>query len=91
MILQRFRNIALALCMVAPAAFGAADAPSADEALLNAYDAYNAGDPIALARYAPALKGSLLEPYAEYWALERQLEDAPAADVQACMRAQAGA
>ena len=90
MILQRFRNIALALCMVAPAAFGAADAPSADEALLKAYDAYNAGDPIALARYAPALEGSLLEPYAGYWALELRLEDAPAADVHAFLREHAG-
>ena len=90
MILRRFRNIALALCVVAPAAFGAVDAPSADEALLKAYDAYNAGDPIALARYAPALKGSLLEPYGEYWALELQLEDAPAADVRAFVRDQAG-
>ena len=89
MILRRFRNIALALCVVAPTAFGAADS-AADEALLKAYDAYNAGDPIALARYVPALKGSLLEPYGEYWTLELQLEDAPAADVRAFLREQAG-
>jgi len=87
MILQRFRNIALALCMVAPAAFGAA---SADEALLKAYDAFNAGDPIALARYAPAFEGSVLEPYAEYWALELQLEDESEADVRTFLLKHAG-
>ena len=87
MILQRFRNIALALCVVAPAAFGAT---SADEALLKAYDAFNAGDAIALARYAPALEGGVLEPYGEYWALELRLEDAPDADVHAFLAKHAG-
>ena len=87
MILQRFRNIALALCMVAPAASGAT---SADEALLKAYDAFNAGDPMALARYAPALEGSVLEPYGEYWALELRLEDDSDADVRAFLLKHAG-
>ena len=82
MILQRFRNIALALCMVAPAAFGATNA---DQALLKAYGAFNAGDAIALARYAPALEGSVLEPYGEYWALELRLEEAPDSDVRAVL------
>ena len=87
MILQRFRNIALALCMVAPAAFGATNA---DQALLKAYGAFNAGDAIALARYAPALEGSVLEPYGEYWALELRLEEAPDADVRAFLAKYAG-
>ncbi len=87
MILQRFRNIALALCIVAPAAFGAT---SADEALLKAYAAFNAGDAIALARYAPALEGGVLEPYGEYWTLELRLEDAPDGDVQAFLAKHAG-
>jgi soluble lytic murein transglycosylase len=87
MILQRFRNIALALCMVAPGAFGAT---SADEALLKAYEAFNAGDPLALARYAPALAGSALEPYAEYWALELRLEDDSDAEVRAFLIKHAG-
>jgi peptidoglycan lytic transglycosylase len=87
MILQRFRNIALALCVVAPAAYGAA---SADEALLKAYDAYNAGDPIALARYAPELQGSVLEPYVEYWRLELGLEDGPDAEVRGFLVRHAG-
>ena len=87
MILQRLRNIALALCMVAPAASGAT---SADEALLKAYDAFNAGDPMALARYAPALEGSVLEPYGEYWALELRLEDDSDADVRAFLLKHAG-
>lgn len=87
MILQRFRNIALALCIVAPTAFGAT---SADEALLKSYDAFNAGDAIALARYAPALKDSVLEAYGEYWALELRLEDAPDADVRAFLHKHAG-
>ncbi|MGH8746409.1 MAG: transglycosylase SLT domain-containing protein [Burkholderiales bacterium] len=87
MILQRFRNIALALCIVAPPAAGAS---SADEALLKSYDAFNAGDAMALARYAPALKGSVLEPYGEYWALELRLEDATDADVHAFLAKYAG-
>jgi len=87
MILQRFRNIALALCMVAPAASGAT---SADEALLKAYEAFNAGDPMTLARYAPALAGSVLEPYGEYWALELRLEDDSDADVRAFLIKHAG-
>ncbi|MGH8737721.1 MAG: transglycosylase SLT domain-containing protein [Burkholderiales bacterium] len=87
MILQRFRNIALALCMVAPAAAGAS---GADEALLKSYEAFNAGDAMALARYAPALKGSVLEPYGEYWALELRLEDATDADVHAFLARHAG-
>ncbi|MGA8004826.1 MAG: lytic transglycosylase domain-containing protein, partial [Burkholderiales bacterium] len=73
--------------MVAPAALGATPA---DEALLKSYDAFNAGDAMALARYAPALKGSVLEPYAEYWALELRLEDAPDADVRAFLVKHAG-
>jgi soluble lytic murein transglycosylase len=87
MILRRLRNIALALSMVAPAAFGAT---ATDEALLKSYDAFNAGDAIALARYTPALKGSVLEPYGEYWALELRLEDAPDADVRAFLTKYAG-
>ena len=89
MILRRFRNIALALCVFAPTAFGAADSP-ADDALLKAYDAYNAGDPIALARYAPALKGNPLEPYVKFWALELRLDDADEAEVQTFLHDQSG-
>ncbi|HUJ87811.1 MAG TPA: transglycosylase SLT domain-containing protein [Burkholderiales bacterium] len=73
--------------MVAPAAFGAT---TADEALLKAYQAFNAGDAISLARYAPALEGSVLEPYGEYWALELRLEDAPDAEVRAFLVKHAG-
>jgi peptidoglycan lytic transglycosylase len=87
MILRRFRNIALTLCTVAPAALGATPA---DEALLKSYDAFNAGDAMALARYAPALKGSVLEPYGEYWALELRLADAPDTDVRAFLVSHAG-
>src|SRR5579859_5653882 len=90
MILQRFRNIALALCMVAPGAFGAEQSSSADAALLAAYDAYNAGDPIKLARLAPALEGSVLAAYPEYWGLELRLDDVPDAEVRAFLAAHAG-
>lgn len=84
MILQHFRNVTLVLCLLAPMAQAAARGSSVDDAVLAAYDAYHAGDPMKLARAAQALpKDYVLEPYVAYWTLSLRLEDASEADVQA--------
>ncbi|HXZ92972.1 MAG TPA: transglycosylase SLT domain-containing protein [Burkholderiales bacterium] len=84
MILKHFRNVTLVLCLLAPMAQAAARGSSVDEAVLTAYDAYHAGDPMKLARAAQALpKDYALAPYVAYWTLSLRLEDASDADVQA--------
>src|SRR5512135_2520473 len=84
MILQYFRNVTLVLCLLAPMAQAAARGSSVDDAVLAAYDAYHAGDPMKLARAAQALpKDYVLEPYVAYWTLSLRLEDGSDADVQA--------
>ena len=91
MILQRFRNLTLALCLLAPGAHVAsARTQNPDEALLAAYDAFNAGDPMKLARAATVLKGNVLEPYVDYWALALRLEDASDAEVHAFLEKYSG-
>jgi soluble lytic murein transglycosylase len=91
MILKHFRNLAMALCLLAPGVHAASRAPDTDAALLIAYDAFNAGDPMKLARVAPLLKGNVLEPYVDYWALSLRLEDAGNAEVRAFLEKNAGA
>jgi len=88
MILQRFLTIALVLWGVAAAA--APKPPSGDEALLKAYDAFRAGDPIRLARHAAALEGHVLEPYVEYWQLVLRLDEVAAQDARAYLQRHAG-
>jgi soluble lytic murein transglycosylase len=78
MILKQFRNVLLALLIVAPAALAAND-----EALLGAYDAYRSADPIKLARFAKKLDGHPLEPWVDYWRVALRLEDTPADEVRA--------
>lgn len=84
MILKLFRNTGWTLCVVLSATSAPALAlPSADDAILGAYDAYRAGDPLKLARYSKRLEGDLLEPWTDYWRLAVRLEDASGSDVQA--------
>jgi soluble lytic murein transglycosylase len=79
MIFKVFRNLATLLAVISvPAVAG----NSADEAVLGAYDAYRAGDPIKLARHAKTLDGHLLAPWLDYWPLSMRLEDAPIAEVR---------
>jgi soluble lytic murein transglycosylase len=81
MISKVFRNLLAALCCIA--AQGVAGAKnSTDEALLGAYDAYRAGDPIKFARHAKRLEGHLLEPWLDYWRLSMRLEDTPNREVR---------
>jgi len=79
MVLTFFRNVAFALSLLALPALGA---NGADEAVLGAFDAYRAGDPIKLAKHAKKLEGHLLAPWVDYWRLSLRLEDAPRAEVR---------
>src|ERR1044071_7545996 len=74
-----FRKLALALSLIALPALAA---NGADEAVLGAFDAYRAGDPIKLARHTKKLEGHLLTPWVDYWRLSLRLEDAPRAEVR---------
>jgi soluble lytic murein transglycosylase len=79
MILKGIRNLAAALAIVSLPALAA---DGSDDALLGAFDAYRAGDPIKLARHAKKLDGHLLTPWIDYWRLSLRLEDAPRAEVR---------
>src|SRR5688572_2077556 len=81
MIFKVFRNLLAALCCVAAQTAALAKDP-ADEALLGAYDAYRAGDPMKFARHAKKLEGRLLEPWLVYWRMSMRLEDAPNREVR---------
>ena len=84
MIFRRFLTIALACAAFAPAAH------AQDDAVLGAYAAFSAGDPDKLARYASALQGHTLEPWADYWRLRLRIEDARADDVRKFLSRHAG-
>lgn len=78
MILKLFRSLWAIAALTASAGALAAS----DEAVLGAYDAYTAGDPLRFARYAKDLEGeALLAPWIAYWGLSMRLEDASAAEV----------
>src|SRR5258708_23517523 len=88
MILKRFCSISVVFSVVLFAA--PARAAPADGAVLGAYDAYRAGDPMKLARQAKKLDGHLLTPWVDYWRLALTLEDASSKDVEAFFAAQGG-
>jgi len=89
MIFRRFRTIAVLLAWTG-ASLAAPKAPSADEALLRAYDAFRAGDAVKLQKYSSQVDNHLLAPYLQYWRLKLQLEDAAEADVNAFLQREAG-
>jgi soluble lytic murein transglycosylase len=90
MIFRRFLTIA-ALAAWSVAGIAAPKVPAADEALLKAYEAFRAGDPIKLQRFSGQVgSGHVLAPYLEYWRLKLRLEDAPVADVQGFLEREAG-
>jgi len=81
MIFKLFRNLLPALlCVAAQGVAGAKD--TADDALLGAYDAYRAGDPIKFQRHARNLDSHVLTPWIDYWRLSMRLEDAPNKEVR---------
>jgi soluble lytic murein transglycosylase len=79
MILKVFRSLLCASAVLG----GQALAQANDEALLGAYDAYRAGDPLKFARFAKKLDGHLLDPWVDYWRIAMRLEDTPNAEVLA--------
>ena len=79
MILKGLRNLALGLALVCAPALAA---NGTDEAVLAAFDAYRAGDPIKLAKHTKKLEGHLLTPWLDYWRLSLRLDDAPRAEVR---------
>jgi soluble lytic murein transglycosylase len=81
MIFKVFRKLlAVALCAAAHGALAAKN--PADDALLGAYDAYRAGDPIKFARHAKKLDSHVLAPWLEYWRLSMRLDDTPNKEVR---------
>src|ERR687895_372668 len=80
MIFKVFRNLVAAIVCVAAQTAVAKDSP--DEALLGAYDAYRAGDPIKFAKHAKKLDGHLLQPWLDYWRLSMRLEDSSNREVR---------
>ena len=82
MILNGLRNLLAGLVLLALGVLPAAAASGADEAVLGAFDAYRAGDPIKLAKHAKKLEGHLLAPWLEYWRVSLRLEDASRAEVR---------
>jgi soluble lytic murein transglycosylase len=86
---NRSLGLFAALCSVAAYA-APAEKGGADRALLSAYDAFRAGDAMRLAKHAPALRGHVLEPYADYWRLRMQLEDAQESEVREFLARHAG-
>ena len=78
MILKRFRLVCAAACLLGGAAALAAE----DQAVIGAFDAYNAGDALRFARYAKDVEGHPLAPWLAYWGLSMRLEDATLAEVR---------
>jgi soluble lytic murein transglycosylase len=70
-------------------ALGAAQATAsgADDAVVGAFDAYRAGDPMRFSRHAAKLERHVLSPWIEYWTLSLRLEDAQAPEVRAFLSA----
>src|SRR6266705_3363103 len=80
MIFKEILGASVALWLAAAPAFAG---NSSDDALLGAFDAYRAGDPIKFAKHAQKLSHHVLEPWLEYWRLSLRLEDMPATEVRA--------
>jgi len=76
----------LALCVAAATVLGATAAHgqgrlTPDQQYFAAREAYAKGNAAALATHARALKGHILEPYAEFWQLRLRLEQAAPGEV----------
>ena len=81
MIFKHFRYLSavLALSLIAANAFAA---NRNDDAVLGAFDAYRAGDPMKLSRHAKKVDDHVLAPWVEYWRLSLRLDDAQASEVR---------
>jgi len=85
MIYRRFLTIALGWVLLA-----AGSVRANDDAVLGAYEAYRAGDPDKLARYAAALQGHALEPWVEYWGFSLRIDEAKPREVRSFLQRHAG-
>ena len=86
MISKHFCTIAFAALLVSGTAFAAAprsNGTSPDDLIVSAQAAFRAGDALKLARFASALEGNVLQPYAEYWQLKLRLDEMPSTEVRA--------
>jgi soluble lytic murein transglycosylase len=79
--------IGLASVLAAPMA--GAQSPT-DDVLLQMQQAYRRGDTTRLTSLLPQAQGSLLEPWAAYWALSARLETATPTEISAFLRRYAG-
>ncbi|HVL36166.1 MAG TPA: transglycosylase SLT domain-containing protein [Burkholderiales bacterium] len=77
MISKKIRTLSLLFGLGAATAVAASD-----EAVVGAFDAYRAGDPMRLARHAARLDQHVLAPWVRYWAIALRLDDAHASDVR---------
>lgn len=82
MIFKVFRNLAAVAACALAAGGVAARSHTVDDAVLAAYDAYRAADPIKLAKLTKRLESHVLEPWLDYWRLSMRLEDAPNKEVR---------
>jgi len=73
MIFRHFLTIALTLASAL--ALAAPKPRNADDAVLRAYEAFRAGDPIRLAKHSAGLEEHVLAPYLEYWRLKLRLDE----------------
>ena len=88
MFFRCFLTIALALASAAEAA--PPKPRPADEAFLQAYNAYRAGDPLKLARLSTGLEEHVLAPYLEFWRLRLRLDEMSAAEAREFLTRHAG-
>src|SRR5258706_15384119 len=72
MIFKHFRHFSAALALSFASAAGASDA-----AMIAAYNAYQAGDALKLARASKGLEEHVLAPWLEYWRLSLRVDDTP--------------
>ena len=89
MIYRRFLTAFSTIALVC-AALEPAPVLADDEAVLGAYDAFRAGDPVRFERYARDAKDDVLAPWVEYWRLKLRIEDASAAEIDPYLARYAG-
>ncbi|MBC7803625.1 MAG: lytic transglycosylase domain-containing protein [Candidatus Parcubacteria bacterium] len=91
MIIRSFLLTIAVLAGCAPALQAASKATAAsDDAILKGQEAFRAGDPVRLQRYAGLATGHVLAPYFEYWRLKLRLEDMSDAEVRAFLQRESG-
>jgi soluble lytic murein transglycosylase len=84
-------TIALCLTLLLPGTLLAAPRnPTSDEAMVQARDAFRAGDAVRLGKAAGFAKNHVLEPWIDYWQLRLRLDDAAPEAVNAFLLRNSG-